>query len=143
METKLVASEEEANSQKNGIVMDLDLGVEYLVQFNKKTVSKSKQFKKIAKKFKGADPVLQRKKILKFMKDELYPIFQREFLDKFYKNKEYEVLDKDIIATYIFGTFLEGHSTTTKIDIPTQFKLITVELTNRIYSELEKKNRES
>jgi len=141
MESKLVTSMEEAKKEKNGIIIDLDKGVELLVAFNKKTVSKSKKFKKFAKKFNGANPELQKKKILKFMKDELYPIFKVEFLDKFYKNKEYEVLDKDIIATYIFGSFLEGHATTTKIDIPTQFKLITAELTNRIYAELEKKSK--
>jgi len=141
MESKLVTSMEDAKKQKNGIIVDLDKGVELLVQFNKKTISKSKQFKKFAKKFNGADPVLQKKKILKFIKEEIYPIYQKEFLDKFYENKEYEILDIDVLATYTFGSFIEGHATTSKIDIPTQFKLITAELTNRIYAELQKKGK--
>ena len=135
MEAKIVNSYEEAYKEKNGIVIDLDKGVELLLNFNKKTITKSKKFKKIAKKFNGSNPELQKKKILKFMKDELYLIFRNEFLDKFYLNNEYEVLDKDIISVYIFGSFLEGHATTTKMDVPTQFKAIIVELTNRIYNE--------
>ena len=139
MERKVVTSFDEAYEEKNGIVIDLDKGVELLIEFNKKTVSRSKKFKKFAKKFNGANPELQKKKVLKFMKDELYLVYKNEFLDKFYLNKEYEVLDKDILSVYIFGSFLEGHATTTKIDIPTQFKLLIVELTNRIYDEIKKK----
>lgn len=137
--SKLTTSVEEAYKEKNGIVIDLDLGVELLRNFNKKTLSKAKEFKKYAKKFNGKNQEFQKNKVIKFMKEELYVFFQREFLDKFYLNKEYEVLDKDIIAVYIFGTFLEGHATTTQIDIPTQFKLVIVEMTQRIYEELAKK----
>ena len=142
MSYKIVDSFEKAYEEKNGVIIDLDRGVELLMNFNKKGVTKAKKFKKFAKKFNGANPELQKKKVLKFMKDELYLTFKNEFLDKFYLNKEYEIIDKDIISTYIFGSFLEGHATTTNIDIPTQFKLIIVELTNRIYDELNKQGIE-
>jgi hypothetical protein len=138
MKSKIVTSVEEAKKENNSVIIDLDEGVEYLFNFNKKTWPYAKKFKKLSRKFDGSNPELQKKKVLKFMKDELYNIFKNEFLDKFYKNKEYEVLDKDIIAVYIFGCFVEGHAKGVEIDLPTQFKLIIKELTDRIYEERSK-----
>ena len=59
-QSKLTTSVEEAYKEKNGIVIDLDLGVELLRNFNKKTLSKAKQFKKYAKKFNGKNQDFQK-----------------------------------------------------------------------------------
>ena len=136
IQTKIVDSIEEAYSQINGHVIDLDEGVEYLMNFNSKSVSLAKKFKKMTAKFNGSNPSAQKKKAKKFAIDNLYATFESEFLIKFYPNKEYEVLDKDVIATYILGCFIEGNATVKDIDVDKQFKLLVIELTNNIYRGL-------
>jgi len=135
LESKVVSSLEEAEKQKNGIIYDLDQGVVLLMNFNKKSVSKAKAFKKIAKKFNGADPEKQKKEIFKFINKELAPLFYNEFTSKFYKNDELDGLDKNILNTYIFGAFLEGHAKKLEVNIPTLFKNLIKELTDRANAE--------
>lgn len=136
LKAKLVDSVEAAYKEINSIPVDLDKAVELLMNFNADTTEEAKQFKKLARKFNGSDPKYQEKQTLKFMKEKLFPKFKTHFLDVMYPKGEYEILKKEIIAVYIFGSFIEGHATTTQIDIPTQFKLLTIELTNRIYGKL-------
>lgn len=138
IESKIVSSEEEANKEKNKIIYDLDKAVILLMNFNKKSVSKAKQFKKIGKKFNGANPEKQKKEIFKYIEKELAPIFYNEFSSKFYKNNELEGLDKEILNTYIFGAFLEGHAKKLELNIPLMFKSLVKELTDRAVLEKRK-----
>lgn len=138
IKTKIVESVEEAEKEKNGVIYDLDAGVVLLMNFNKKSVSKAKNFKKVGKKFNGADPERQKKEIFKFIDKELAPIFYNEFTSKFYKNDELEGLDKEIINTYIFGAFIEGHAKKLELNIPLMFKNLIKELTDRAVFEKRK-----
>jgi hypothetical protein len=136
--SKIVESEEEANKEANKIVYDLDNAVILLMNFNKKSVSKAKNFKKIAKKFNGSDPEKQKKEIFKYIEKELAPIFFNEFSSKFYFNGELDGLDKEILNTYIFGAFLEGHAKKLELNIPLMFKKLVKELTDRAVEEKRK-----
>lgn len=131
IESKVVASLEEAEKEENKVIYDLDEGVLLLMNFNKKSVTKSKDFKKIGKKYNGSSPEKQKQEILKYIDKELYPIFYNEFISKFYKNNELEKLDREVINTYIFGAFLEGHAKRLEMSIPVLFKNLIKELTDR------------
>ena len=131
IETKIVNSLEEAETESNKIIYDLDAGVMLLMNFNKKCVGKAKDFKKIAKKFDGSDGNKQKKAIFKFIDKELAPIFYNEFTSKFYKNDELSHLDKEALNTYIFGSFIEGHAKKLEIDITLLFKNLIKEMTDR------------
>jgi len=143
IQNKFVDNLEDAYKEVNRKVIDLDEAVELLMNFNTKSIPYAKKFKNMSSKFNGSNPKGQEKKAKKFAIDNLLPIFESEFLIKFYPNKEYQILDKNIIAIYILGCFIEGHATTTKIDIDKQFKLLTVELTNNIYKGLAEAHKNS
>jgi len=137
---KLVDSTADAYKEKNGLVIDLDLGLSYLMKFNAKTITKAKKFKKLLKKIDNLNKDAKQEEIFRFIEKELFAMFTYEFLDKFYKNKEYEILDKNDLYIYVFGAFIQGHAT--KIDINRMLKMSIIELTNRIYDELSKMKKD-
>jgi len=140
METKILTSMEEAKEIDNGIVYDIDEGVQYLEEFNRKTTRFEKQFKKLGKKQNGRNPNQQKKLVYKFVEENLLPFWKTEVEQKFWKFKEMEFLEKDIIYTYIFGAFVTGHSKGLQQHMRTAFANILKEMTDRAIAAKEKKD---
>ena len=126
----------------NETVIDLDAGVELIVDFNTKTTTQAREFRKLSKKLQNKDDAYKQKGIIKFIKKEVFPAYKVEFLDKFYKGGEYEVLDEKVLLTYCFGAFLGAHATNSQMDFPAMLKMLIIEMTNRIYSDLFRIGRE-
>jgi len=131
METKIVQSLEEAEKVDNAMVYDIDKGVEYLNEFNRKTTRFEKEFKKLSKKQKGRDEAGQKKLVFKFVEEKLKPFWTIEVEEKFWKNGEMDYLDKETKATYIFGTFVVGHSKRLQQHMDTAFANVLKEMTDR------------
>lgn len=131
METRIINNEKEL--LPNSIVIDIDKGIELLLEFNRKTVIFEKEFQKLTKKQNGKDPDFQKKLVLKFVKEKLLNIFKYEFLDKFYLKEEYKKLENEILLTYIFGIFVIGHSKKFENDIMSGYAKVIKEMSDRIY----------
>ena len=138
METKVVDSMEKAQ-QENAIIYDIDYGVELIENFNRKTTRFEKEFKKLGKKQNGKNPEYQKKIVLKFVKNNLLPIWKNEVESKFWKAGEMDFLEKDVIATYVFGAFVTGHSKGLQQHMRTAFANILKEMTDRAVAAKEMK----
>lgn len=126
MESKIVKDINEA--KPNDLVYDIDLGVELLKDFLKKTSIHTKDFKKISKKMNGKDKEKQQKDLNKFCKEKLLNQWNFYFKDKFYVRNELAKLSEEIEYTYILGIFISGHS-----ELPNIKNNLNKVLANSIY----------
>ncbi len=127
----VVKSEEEAFKVENGIIIDLNKGIELLLEFNRKTVKFSKEFKKLVNKQKECDSAYQKKLCLKFVETNLFKIWEKEFGEIFFKD-DFKRLDKEILYTYIFGTFVIGHSKKTQENLGKLYARVIGEMATKI-----------
>jgi len=132
METKIVNKPEDA--PLNSISYDIDHGIELLLEFNRQTTRFEKDFKKLTKKFKGADPEYQKKQVFKFVQAKLLPFWNTIVQPKFWKGSELDSLSSDTLSTYIFGVFVIGHSKALQQDMQEGFARTLKEMTDRAFA---------
>lgn len=135
MQAKIVNSIEETESIENKIVYDIDNGVECVKNFIRKTVPLSKDFKKLVKKQEGRSEKDQKKLVFDFVNKNLKNTFNYEVSRNFFVNDELNFLNEEVLNTYIFGTFVTGHSKKLEENHDKIYARILLEMSTRAANE--------